>query len=140
MIKFESVNSKQLDKEIITMLHEFNKNHNEWFKNRTNRIKNKSFFAFDGDRLIGGAVGCIKYNWYYLDFLFVEKEYRKQKIGSQLLGLIEDYAKKNNLTGVRMETWDFQALDFYKSNGYEVFGEIEDCPPGSIEYHLKKVL
>jgi hypothetical protein len=39
-----------------------------------------------------------------------------------------------------VETWDFQALDFYKINGYEVFGKIEDCPPGTIEYHLKKLI
>ena len=90
--------------------------------------------------MIAGAVGYINYNWYYLDLLFVEESYRKQKIGSQLLRLIEDYAKKERLTGVRMETWDFQALDFYISNGYEIFGKIEDCPPGTIEYHLKKVL
>lgn len=140
MITFKCKNSKVFDKIIQKRLHEFNKSQKEWFRNRAYKIKNKSFFAFDGVNLIGGAVGCVKYNWYYLDLLFVEEPYRKHRIGSQLLRQIEDYARQEKLTGVRMETWDFQALGFYKSNGYEVFGKIEDCPPGITEYHLKKAL
>lgn len=140
MITFICKNSKIFDKEIAKRLREFNKSKKEWLRDRAYKIKNKSFFAFDGDKLIGGAVGCVEYNWYYLDLLFVEEAYRKQRIGSQLLRQIEDYAKKEKLTGVRMETWDFQALGFYKINGYEVFGEIKACPPGTTEYHLKKVL
>ena len=27
-----------------------------------------------------------------------------------------------------METWNFQARGFYEKNGYNVFGEIKDCP------------
>lgn len=37
-----------------------------------------------------------------------------------------------------METWDFQAKGFYEKNGYTVFAEIKDCPPGTICYFLKK--
>lgn len=140
MITFNCSNNKELEKQIKDWLRAFNKSQKEWFRDRAYKSKTKNFFAFNGEKLIGGAVGCVKYNWYYLDLLFVDEVYRKQKIGSQLLRKIEDYAKKEKLTGVRMETWDFQALGFYKSNGYEVFGKIEDCPPGTIEYHLKKSL
>lgn len=140
MIRIESSNNKELKKQIEDWLRAFNKSQKEWFRDRAYKIKNQNFFAFDEDKLIGGAVGCVKYNWYYLDLLFVKEAYRKQKVGSKLLKQIEDFAKSENSTGVRMETWDFQALGFYKANGYEVFGEIEDCPPGTIEYHLKKVL
>ncbi len=102
--------------------------------------KNKNFYAFDEEKLIGGAIGFVCYSWYYLDLLFVEDAYRKKGIGSQLLKLVELFAKENFLIGVRVETWDFQALGFYQSKGYNVFGEIKDCPPGTIEYHLKKEL
>ena len=51
---------------------------------------------------------------------------------------IEEFAKKENLTGVRMETWDFQARGFYEKNGYTVFAEIKDCPPKTTCYFLKK--
>lgn len=48
------------------------------------------------------------------------------------------YDEDINQTGIRMETWDFQARGFYEKNGYNVFGEIKDCPPGTICYFLKK--
>ena len=51
---------------------------------------------------------------------------------------IEKLAKKEHLTGVRMEKWNFQAKEFYEKNGYSVFAEIENCPPGTIDYYLKK--
>lgn len=90
--------------------------------------------------MIGAGLGVIQYNWFYLDILYINEDYRKQHLGTKLMKHIEDFARKEKLTGIRVETWDFQALGFYKSNGYEVFGEIQDCPPGTIEYHLKKVL
>ena len=57
-----------------------------------------------------------------------------------LIHYIENFAlEKNLLVGVRMGTWDFQAKEFYEKLGYEVFGEIKDCPPDTIHYDLKKV-
>lgn len=97
-----------------------------------------NFYAFDGEALIGGAVGFIQYNWYFLDWLIVEKEYRGQDIGTALIQKIEAWAKERNLTGVRLESWNFQAREFYEKNGYTVFGQIEDCPPGTVNYFLKK--
>lgn len=32
----------------------------------------------------------------------------------------EKFAIKEKLTGVRMETWNFQAKGFYEKNGYKV--------------------
>lgn len=37
-----------------------------------------------------------------------------------------------------METWNFQARGFYEKNGYVVFAEIKNCPPGTVDYYLKK--
>ena len=72
--------------------------------------------------------------------LYVDKEYRNQDVGTNLIIAIEEYAQKENLTGVRMETWDFQAKGFYEKMGYTVWAEIKDCPPGTIDYYLKKEL
>ena len=99
-----------------------------------------NFLAFDDGKLIGGAIGFLQYNWYFLDLLYVDKEYRNQDVGTNLIIAIEEYAQKENLTGVRMETWDFQAKGFYEKMGYTVWAEIKDCPPGTIDYYLKKEL
>lgn len=59
-------------------------------------------------------------------------------IGTSLIKKIEEFAQKNDLTGIRMETWDFQAKGFYEKMGYKIWGEMKDCPPGTICYFLEK--
>ena len=116
----------------------------EWLRNNTPSdikipdIISSNFLAFDNDKLIWGAIGFLQYNWYFLDLLYINEEYREKYIGTNLLKQIEKFAIKEKLTGVRMETWDFQAKGFYEKNGYTVFAEIKDCPPGTICYFLKK--
>jgi len=105
-------------------------------------ISNKvdvNFLAFNDGKLIGGAIGFIEYNWYFLDLLYIDEVYRGQAIGTRLIEEIEKFSKNENLTGVRMETWNFQAKGFYEKNSYNVFAQMEDCPPGTVDYFLKKV-
>ena len=144
MIIIKNDNNTEMKNIIHTNLRKNNREKCEQLKNNTfadikiSDIKNSNFLAFDNDKLIGGAIGFIQYNWYFLDLLYVDEEYRGQDVGTNLIKEIEAFAKKENLTGVRMETWDFQARGFYEKNGYVVFAEIKDCPPGTIDYYLKK--
>ena len=39
-----------------------------------------------------------------------------------------------------LDTFDFQAKDFYLKHGYEIFGTLENCPPNHNRYYLKKAL
>ena len=144
MITIKNDNNIEMKNIIHTNLRKNNREKCEWLKNYTSAnikvsdIKNCNFLAFDDDKLIGGAIGFVQYNWYFLDLLYIDEEYRGQDIGTNLIKQIEAFAKKENLTGVRMETWDFQAREFYEKNGYVVYAEIKDCPPGTIDYFLKK--
>lgn len=144
MIIIRNDNNKQMKDIIHTSLRKNNIEKCEWLKNNispdinVSNIQDYNFLAFDDGKLIGGAIGFIQYNWYFLDLLYIDKNYRGQYIGTTLIKKIEEFAKKENLTGVRMETWDFQAKGFYEKNGYTVFAEIKDCPPGTIDYFLKK--
>lgn len=144
MITIKNDNNINFKNIIHTNLRKNNIQKCEWLKNNissdinVSNIKNSNFLAFDDNKLIGGAIGFIEYNWYFLDLLYIDEKYRGQDIGTNLIKQIEKFAKKENLTGVRMETWDFQARGFYEKNGYNVFAEIKDCPPGTIDYFLKK--
>lgn len=145
MIIIKNDNNIEMKKEIHTKLRKNNIEKCEWLKNNISEdinITNKvdvNFLAFDNEKLIGGAIGFIEYNWYFLDLLYIDEEYRGRDIATELLEKIEKFSKNENLTGVRMETWNFQAKGFYEKNGYTVFAKIEDCPPGTIDYFLKKV-
>lgn len=144
MITIKNENDIKFKKIIDTRLRKNNIEKCSWFKDNISEdinissVKNNNFLAFDNDKLIGGAIGFVEFNWYFLDLLYIDEEYRNRNIGTNLIKEIEKFALEEHLTGVRMETWNFQAKGFYEKNGYSVFGEIKDCPPGTIDYYLKK--
>ena len=67
-------------------------------------------------------------------------QYRGQGLGSILLGEVEREAMEKGCHLVHLDTFDFQAKEFYEKNGYSVFGTLEDCPKGHVRYYLKKSL
>ena len=91
--------------------------------------------------VIAGITSCL-YCWgmLYVDVLAVDQKYYKMGLGSKLLTHIENEAKKLGATLAHLDTFDFQAKDFYIKHGYEVFGVLQDCPPGHKRYYMKKVL
>ncbi len=88
--------------------------------------------------------GClaIMYCWKVaaIDILWVDEQYRNQGIGSLLLGEVERTAREKGCHLVHLDTFDFQAKEFYEKNGYSVFGTLEDCPEGHLRYFMKKAL
>ena len=92
----------------------------------------------DSGKLVGGVYGTISWDWLYIDLLWVDESQRGTGLGSKLLQMIEQTANEHNVYRYRLSTTSYQALDFYKKMGYEVCGEINDLPPGHINYFLIK--
>jgi ribosomal protein S18 acetylase RimI-like enzyme len=93
----------------------------------------------DAGDLIGGVYGEAYWGWLHIDTLWVSESHRGQDIGSGLLAQIEQAAVERGFANSHLETTDFQALGFYQKHGYEVFGTLENKPPGHTWYYLKKV-
>jgi GNAT superfamily N-acetyltransferase len=79
---------------------------------------------------IVAGINSVLYCWkcLYVDVLWVKDGYRKCGYGSILLKEVESIAKEKGCKLVHLDTFDFQAKDFYIKQGYEVFGVLEDCP------------
>lgn len=91
--------------------------------------------------IIAGIMGCFYLNeCLYIRILFINENKRKQGLGSILLKTIEQEAKSMNIRLIHLDTFDFQAKDFYIKHGYEVFGVLDDSPKGHKRYYMKKVL
>ncbi|UOQ84390.1 GNAT family N-acetyltransferase [Gracilibacillus salinarum] len=90
--------------------------------------------------VIGGVTGTMFWNHLHLDFLWVENEFRGKGYGSELLKQIEEVATENECRLIFLDTFSFQAPEFYKRNGYKIFGVIEDHPKGFNQYFLEKRL
>lgn len=90
MISIKNNNEQKFADEILERLIKFNDSKCEWFRNNHSDYKEMNFLVFDNDKLIGGAIWCIKYNWYFLDLLYVDEEYRHQNTGTKLIKEIEN--------------------------------------------------
>ena len=80
------------------------------------------------------------WNVMYIDILWVDERFRHMEYGKQLLMEIERADEREGCTLIHLDTFDFQAKDFYLKYGYEIFGVLEDCPKDHCRYYLKKVL
>lgn len=92
------------------------------------------------EEIIGGILGEIYWGWFYIDLLWVKDELRGLGHGHRLLTTAEDEARKHGAKNAYLDTFSFQAPDFYKSHGYQVFGELKDFPPGHQRYFMTKQL
>ncbi|MGW1544953.1 GNAT family N-acetyltransferase [Streptomyces sp. NPDC002309] len=94
-----------------------------------------------GGDLAGGLVGHTWASWLHVTYLWVDGHHRGSGLGSRLLARAEGVAREERrCTAARVETWDFQAPDFYRGQGYEVVAAIPDYPPGITEFTLTKPL
>lgn len=86
--------------------------------------------------------GCVArmYCWRvaYIDVLWVHIEFRGKGLGKKLLAEVEADAKLKGCYLIHLDTFDFQAKEFYEKQGYKVFGVLEDCPKNHCRYFLKK--
>lgn len=92
----------------------------------------------EGEIIAG--VNSMIYCWRVLaiDVLWVKEAYRKMGYGTRLLQELEKVAKEEKCSMIHLDTFDFQAKGFYEKNGFEVFGTLENCPPGHARYYMKK--
>lgn len=93
-----------------------------------------------GGKIIAGLCGETRWGWLEVETLAVEDEYRHQQIGSRLLDAAEAEARKRNCHGVFLDTYTFQAREFYERKGYAVYGKLEDFPKGYTKFYLWKEL
>ena len=133
---------EEFAKDVKYNLHLYNMENCSYIKDNSsmyhiNKVK-RNFAVYDGDKVIGGAVGYCSLAWYYLDDLWLDASYRHQGVGTRLIKEIEKFAKIQNCLGIRTETWRFQARDFYEKLGFHVYASFDDFPPGSTEYYLVK--
>lgn len=100
----------------------------------------KNYVIKDDKGMIIAGIKADIYHWgiLYIELLFVDENHRHNGLGSTLLQKVEQEAKAMGATLAHLDTFDFQAHDFYLKHGYEVFGVLEDCPKDHKRYYLKK--
>lgn len=91
-------------------------------------------------KTVGGVIGDMHWDWLHVDLLWITDELRGHGYGHRLLTLIEEEARRRGAKNAYLDTFSFQAPDFYKQHGYRVFGELPDFPAGHTRYFFVKQL
>lgn len=94
----------------------------------------------DAGEIIGGLSGIIYMDCLSIDLLWVSDTLRGLGYGKQLLQAAETAARANHCTMILLDTFSFQAPDFYRHHGYQVYGIVTNCPVQQIDRHFMKKL
>jgi GNAT superfamily N-acetyltransferase len=76
----------------------------------------------------GGLLGESGWGWLHIHILWVAEAERRRGYGGELLARAEAEARRRGCHGVHLDTHEYQAPDFYRRRGYEVFGVLNDYP------------
>lgn len=93
----------------------------------------------NGDKL-AGLIAETHGNWLTVKYLWVAEKLRGQNIGSTLLNKAEETAKERGCKFVFLDTFGFQAPDFYRKHGYKEVFVLENYPVSGKRYYFTKEL
>lgn len=94
----------------------------------------------EAEQITAGLIGNTRGNWLSVKYLWVSEELRGQGIGKQILLKAEETAKERGCKYVFLDTFSFQAPEFYKKFGYcEVF-VLENYPITGKRHYFTKEL
>jgi ribosomal protein S18 acetylase RimI-like enzyme len=90
--------------------------------------------------MLAGLIGNTHGNWMTVKFLWVSEKLRGQNIGSQILRKAEETAKERGCKYAFLDTFSFQAPEFYKKYGYKEKFVLEEYPVEGKRYYFTKTL
>jgi GNAT superfamily N-acetyltransferase len=75
-----------------------------------------------------------------VELLWVAEHRRGDGLGTRMMAAIEEEALRVGCNKIILDTFSYQAPDFYKKLGFEITSTIEDFPEGHTHYLLVKRL
>ncbi len=127
------LNEEQVEN-IETRLSLFDRNYISYKMNGYIRIGVEA----DG-KLIAGLDACVTaFKILYVSTVFVDAEYRRKGIGTQLIYEMEKRAAAMGVNIIRLDTFDWQGKEFYEALGYECVGHYENVEDNYSEYFFVK--
>ena len=91
-------------------------------------------------KIVAGLIGNTHGNWLSVKFLWVSESLRGKNIGSELLQQAEKTAIERGCKFVFLDTFSFQAPDFYRKHGYQDAFVLEEYPVTGKRYYFIKNL
>ena len=90
--------------------------------------------------LIGGFWCYVYFDTCFLKWAWVGEAARGQDVGSKLMALCEDEARKRGASVMFLDTFSFQARPFYEKLGFKAFGTLRHGAGGIKRHWMAKAL
>jgi GNAT superfamily N-acetyltransferase len=90
--------------------------------------------------VVGGLTGRTSFGLLFVERFFLPEEWRRNSLGSRVLGLAEAEAKRRGCTRAALFTLTFQAPGFYQKQGYDIAAQLDCDPPGATRMLMTKRL
>ncbi|MGO1075698.1 GNAT family N-acetyltransferase [Inquilinus sp. CA228] len=90
--------------------------------------------------ILGGAKGRTSLGLLFVELFWLPKALRGSGLGSRILQMMEEEGRRRGCRSAVLLTISFQAPDFYRRQGWRVFGEIPCDPPGTSRVFMTKDL
>ncbi len=98
------------------------------------------FLEDEQGKKVAGLVGDTHGNWLEIEYLWVSETLRGQDIGTEIIYKAESIAKERGCKYVFLNTFSFQAKEFYFKLEYQEVFSLEDYPlTGKRHYFVKKL-
>ncbi|CAA0160011.1 GNAT family N-acetyltransferase [Tenacibaculum maritimum] len=132
----DKVDQKSYDR-IVELLVDFNKSKTEHLDREIN--KPIEIIARDEqNEIIGGLYGRSIWGTLEIKTFVVKTENRNDGIGRKLITEAEKEAKNRNCRFISLDTFSFQAPEFYEKLGFKKIGTETDFPKGFEKYYYRK--
>ena len=132
----DKVDQKSYDR-VVELLVEYNKSKSEQFVNDINKPI-EIIVRDDNYEIIGGLYGRSIWGTLEIKTFVVKPENRNSGIGKKLILEAEKEAIKRNCRFISLDTFSFQAPEFYEKLGFEKIGTETDFPKGFEKYYYRK--
>jgi GNAT superfamily N-acetyltransferase len=98
------------------------------------------FMRDEAQQVVAGLSGFTWADWLEVKLVWVREDLRGQGIGRRLVQAAEANARARGCRYVWLDSYSFQAPEFYERLGYHAFGTLEDYPAPHRRVFLTKAL
>lgn len=129
------------DERDISEIHEMLKEYNLARREASESVPIGVFFEDASGKKLAGMTGETFGNWLCIQFLFVSETLRGSGVGKRLLEAAENEAVRRGCKYAFVNTFSFQAPEFYIKHGYREVFTLEEYPyTGKRHYYTKELL
>ena len=113
-------------------------------EHKSKGLKNKKhkyeYTIYYNNVYVGGIDGSVEYNTMKIENIYIQKEFRNNKLGTQLIKLIKEHGKFYECDNCFIEILDIDLSEFFNKLGFHIVFKVDNYPHEHVRYFMQKQL